>query len=349
LLNEKGFVNQLEVGIRDKYRQLSTCQLSSRSFVSNNEIFVIFSPINISRLREVESEIRTLNTQLEQKVSERTLSLEQANEELQHALKTMKSMQDEMFRSEKMAALGYLVAGISHELNTPIGNSLMVASTLRDHAEALSLELNNPQPRKTRLQNLIADSEKGAHILVRNLQRAAHLILSFKQVAVDQSSDHRRVFDLKKTVEEVLLTLEPIYRRTSHQLICELAEGIGMESYPGALAQVITNAVTNAISHGFDGRENGTMRLTASMRNNSEVEIRFSDDGIGIPPQNIARVFDPFFTTKLGQGGSGLGLNIVYNLATEVLGGTIKLDSAINAGTSIILILPIFAPLKNNE
>lgn len=349
LLLAHGVVKQYEVSLCDSQGHSHICQISSKRFVSNAEQLLIFSPLDISHLRHVESQLRTLNTQLEEKVLERTQSLADANKELEQALNTMKAMQDEMFRSEKMAALGYLVAGISHELNTPIGNSLMVASTIHDYAQTLANEINAGQLRKTRLLQLVEDSKKGADILLRNLQRAAQLIFSFKQVAVDQSSDQYRLFDLKSSLEEVLLTLEPIYRRTNYQLTVSLQEGVLMESYPGALAQILTNTINNAVSHGFEGRDHGQMHLSAKELNENEIEIVFKDDGVGIPPEHIKRVFDPFFTTKLGQGGSGLGLNIVYNLVTEVLGGSVSLESEVNHGTQFRFVLPKKAAVKDTQ
>ncbi|MBC3873235.1 ATP-binding protein [Undibacterium flavidum] len=347
LLQESGVVKQLEVVLQDSQAHQSICQISSKYFLSNTEQLLIFSPLDISRLREVESEIRSLNTQLEEKVIARTRSLAEANRELEQALSAMKVMQEEMFRSEKMAALGYLVAGISHELNTPIGNSLMVASTIHDHAHTLVEEINAGQVRKTRLLQLIDDTKKGADILLRNLQRAAQLILSFKQVAADQSSDQRRVFDLKDTLEEILLTLEPAYKRLAFQLNVDLQAGISMESYPGALAQILNNVIINALGHGFEGRESGQMQLIGRNLNDTHIELIFMDDGRGIPQHHINQVFDPFFTTKLGQGGSGLGLHIVYNLVTEVLGGSVVLDSEIGSGTRLRFVIPKSAPNKH--
>lgn len=345
-LQELGLVKQFEVSLYDSQGHTHICQISSKRFTSNAEQLLIFSPLDISHLRNVESQLRTLNTQLEEKVLERTQSLASANQELEQALNTMKAMQDEMFRSEKMAALGYLVAGISHELNTPIGNSLMVASTIHDFMQTLADEIKTGQLRKTRLLQLVEDSKKGADILLRNLQRAAQLIFSFKQVAVDQSSDQYRLFDLKSNIEEVIITLEPIYKRTNYQLSLELQEGIPMESYPGALAQILTNTINNAVSHGFEGRDRGQMVLCAKELNEKDIEIIFKDDGAGISPEDIKRVFDPFFTTKLGQGGSGLGLHIVYNLVTEVLGGSVSLESEVNHGTQLRFVLPKKAPIK---
>lgn len=347
-LLESGVVRQFEVKLRDQHGNVSICQISSKSFTSDTEQLLIFSPIDISRLREVELQIRLLNIQLEEKVTERTRSLAATNLELEHALNTMKVMQEEMFRSEKMAALGCLVAGISHELNTPIGNSLLVASTIHENTSRLVDEIQTGQLRKSRLLQLVEDTGKGADILLRNLQRAAQLIVSFKRVAVDQSSDQRRVFQLRETIEEVLLTLEPVYKRTGYQIQTDLDEGICMDSFPGAISQILSNIINNAIIHGFEGRTQGTMQLQARLLNETQVEIRFSDDGIGIPQDHIKRVFDPFFTTKFGQGGSGLGLHIVYNLVTDVLGGRVTLESEPGHGTRFHLIIPKIAPVKSN-
>ncbi|WP_295762880.1 ATP-binding protein [Undibacterium sp.] len=348
-LHAQGHVHELEVRLCNKRGEVATCLLSSRVFNSDGVAMIIFTPIDISRMRAIEDQIRHLNADLEARVSERTESLEHANQDLEIALKSMKNMQAEMFRSEKMAALGYLVAGISHELNTPIGNSLMVASTLKEHAENLASELDSGKPRRTILNELIAETKKGADILVRSLERAAQLIISFKQVSVDQSSNHRRSFDLGKSLEEVLLTLEPMYRRSAHKLTRDLQAGIQMESYPGALAQIVTNAISNALNHAFENQEQGLMQLSTRLIDQGQVEIIFSDNGCGISPENLKRVFDPFFTTKLGQGGSGLGMNIVYNLITEVLGGTVELHSEPGKGTSLIMRLPVIAPQHEDE
>jgi PAS domain S-box-containing protein len=348
-LHAQGHVHELEVRLCNNRGEVATCLLSSRVFNADGEAMIIFTPIDISRMRAIEDQIRHLNTDLEARVSERTKSLEHANQDLEIALKSMKNMQAEMFRSEKMAALGYLVAGISHELNTPIGNSLMVASTLKEHAANLASELGSGKPRRTILNELIAETKKGADILVRSLERAAQLIISFKQVSVDQSSNHRRSFDLGKSLEEILLTLEPMYRRSAHKLTLDLQAGIQMESYPGALAQIVTNAISNALNHAFENQAQGLMQLSSRRIDQEQVEIIFSDNGCGILLENLKRVFDPFFTTKLGQGGSGLGMNIVYNLVTEVLGGKVELHSELGKGSSLIIRLPLIAPQHEDE
>jgi signal transduction histidine kinase len=295
----------------------------------------IFSPIDVSHQRAVESEIRLLNVELEQRVVERTSNL-------QEALNSLQSMQNELVRSEKLASLGSLVAGIAHELNTPIGNSMTVSTTIEEYATVMVDELQSPRPRRSLLEQSVVAIQKGASILTRNLHRAATLVSSFKQVAVDQSSDNRRQFNLKVVLEEVMLTLESMYKKSSTAEL-SLAPEIVMDSYPGALAQVLTNFVANALAHGFDGRTSGVMRLSTRLLENDQVEIVFADDGVGIAQEHIGRVFDPFFTTKLGQGGSGLGMHIVYNLVTGVLGGELALHSELGHGVAITVTLPLVA------
>ncbi|GJJ01390.1 hypothetical protein RugamoR64_19280 [Duganella rhizosphaerae] len=288
-----------------------------------------FLLLHMTRLRE-------LNVELEARVRQRTLKLEQA-------LETVQAMQTELVRAEKMAALGSLVAGIAHELNTPIGNCVTVASTLQGHAAQIGEELRQERPRRSVLEQTGAALAQGSEILVRNLLRAATLVTSFKQVAVDQAGDARRRFDLSLVVEEVAQMLEPMYLKR-HRLHLRLAPGMAMDSYPGALGQVLTNFVSNAVNHGFEGMEHGNMTLRTEPVGDDHVLLEFRDDGRGIAPEHLARVFDPFFTTKLGQGGSGLGMHIVYNLTTGMLGGTVSLESPPGGGVSLRLVLPRAAP-----
>ena len=163
-------------------------------------------------------------------------------------------------------------------------------------------------------------------------------------MAVDRSSEKRRQFELGALLEELAITLRPMFRQTPYAMEFDLEPGIAMDSYPGSLGQIITNLVSNALVHAFEGRAQGTMHIRVRAVGNDHVELVFCDDGVGIQLTHQARVFDPFFTTKLGQGGSGLGLNIVYNLVTAVLGGSIRLESAPGQGSSMIMVLPRTAP-----
>jgi signal transduction histidine kinase len=259
-------------------------------------------------------------------------------------VESLRRAQEKLIRSEKMAALGSLVAGIAHELNTPLGNSVTVASTLQDQTTEFSQTLTNGQLKRSALNQYIEVATHGTELLMRNLSIARDLIASFKQVAVDQSSSQRRVFDLATILNEIIATLSPMYKKGPYILKTNFAEKIEMDSYPGPLGQILTNFVTNALIHAFDGRDDGEMSVNSRLLNEKQVEIVFADNGVGITEADQKRVFDPFFTTRLGQGGSGLGMHIVYNLVTDVLGGEIRLQSRPGAGTSFTLLLPLVAP-----
>lgn len=280
----------------------------------------------------VEKALSQSRAHLEQRVQERT-------SELTRALEQLTAAQDELVRAEKMSALGALVAGIAHELNTPLGNSLTVASTIQDHCVAFSRDMAKGLTR-SRLEEYVENTRLGAEILVRGLHHAAELVSSFKQVAVDQTSVNRRAFDLAATLNEVLTTLGPSMRKTPHTVECDIPSGIVMDSYPGPLGQVVTNLINNSILHGFESRDHGRIRIQARALPDDWVEIVVADDGVGIAPDHLTKVFDPFFTTKFGRGGSGLGLNIVYNLVTTTLGGRIRVDSVLGEGARFTLTLP---------
>jgi signal transduction histidine kinase len=264
--------------------------------------------------------------------------------ELESAIETLHRAQDELVHSEKLAALGRVVAGVAHELNTPIGNSVLVATSLGSKAQAMASLVEGGTMRRSELTAYVSACLEGTSMLEHNLGRAHHLIQSFKQVAVDQTSDRRREFDLKIMLEEIAITLQPLLRNTEHPLLLDIPEGIVMNSYPGPLGQIINNFVNNALLHGFDGRAQGGMSIVARLAADAAVEICFSDTGNGMAPEHLKRIFDPFFTTRLGQGGSGLGLNIVYNQVTHILGGSVQVSSELGKGTQFTLLLPLIAP-----
>ena len=319
--------------------------MSGRPLQIDGADVFIFSPVDVTRQHQIEQQIRDINQQLESRVKSRTEKLELANRELAEAMNSLQQTKSELVRSEKMAALGSLVAGVAHELNTPIGNSVTVASTLQDQTETTYKAVLGPGVRRSEILEYLDSVARGTELLMRNLGTARELVAGFKQVAADQASNQRRQFNLKETVEGILATLAPMYKKTPFTMACEIDAGIVMDSYPGPLGQMLTNFVTNALTHAFEGRTAGSMRLTCTRHGEAEVELRFSDDGAGIPEEHRNRVFDPFFTTKLGRGGSGLGLNIVYNIVTSILGGTIVLESEVGKGTSFIVVLPLHAPL----
>lgn len=260
------------------------------------------------------------------------------------AYRQLKETQAQLAAHEKLASLGSLVAGVAHELNTPIGNSLLMASTLQEKTASLAASFAQSNLKKSDLEHWIAAAGEASALIQRSLQAAAELVNSFKQVSVDQASTQRRRFDLARACQEIAATIMNQVRRGGHTLSLEVAPGIVMDSYPGPLGQVLINFVNNALLHAFDG-PGGHMVLAASLSGTDRVRIEFRDDGRGIPAEHLSRIFDPFFTTRMGQGGTGLGLNIAYNIVTTLLGGTIRVDSAAGQGTVFVLDLPLRAVL----
>lgn len=284
-----------------------------------------------------EQELAEINQALEQRVERRTEELLKANAELKQA-------SAQLMQSEKLAALGGLVAGVSHELNTPIGNIRIAASTLHDRVQDFSRVAEHNQLTKTALRDFLNDCRSGTEILERASERADELIKSFKQVAVDQTVMQRREFDLKQTLEQALLTLTPMLKRTAHQLVVELPPELPLSGYPGAWTQIVTNLLTNSIAHAFDDNVAGEMHLRIACTD-SEIELLWEDSGKGIAADIESRIFDPFFTTRFGKGGSGLGLYTVYGIVTGVLGGSIKVDGRPNEGARFIIRAPRQAPI----
>ena len=291
--------------------------------------------------------LRQHNVNLEETVAQRTAELTASNAELSEALQTLQTAQRELVESEKLASLGRLVAGVAHELNTPLGNALTVVSALDDRYRQLEGMLAGSVPmRRSTLEELVRDTRRGQDILQRNVQKAADLVRDFKQVAIDQTADLRRDFDLGKVVEDVLVMVEPSFKHTPFVIETDLRHGLMMNSYPGALGQVLTNLLMNALVHGFEGIERGRVMVRCAPLNETEAELSVTDDGRGMDESVRRRIFDPFFTTKLGTGGSGLGMHIVHSIVTNVLGGQIEVRSTPGEGTQMLMRLPLTAPQR---
>ncbi|MCF8489680.1 MAG: PAS-domain containing protein [Rhodospirillum sp.] len=285
--------------------------------------------------------VRTFTDITEAKQAESALRA--AKEAAEDALEQLTATQKTLLVAEKMASLGQLVAGVAHEINTPIGTSLTAASLLAEKTRALDNALASNTLKRSTLSDYVHTAGECSRFILSNLTRAAELIQSFKQVSVDQTSDERRRFDLRAYLEEILISLHPRLKRGHHDLILDCPKGIKMDSYPGALFRVITNLVVNALTHGFGEDPDlsaGTMTLTARTDGPDHIILTFSDTGRGIAAEHLTRVFDPFFTTRRGDGGTGLGLNIVYNLITQTLMGQITVQSTPGMGTTFSLNLP---------
>lgn len=264
--------------------------------------------------------------------------LEKKSADLEQAFNELTMMKDKLVEVEKMAALGSLVAGVAHEINTPVGTSITLASTLKDETQSLLDAVNTGLKRST-LNSYLELAQESAYLILSNLNRAGELVQSFKQVAVDQSSLEQRTFCVKHYLEEVVLSLSPQFKKASHVVTIEGDDAIAIHSYPGALAQVVTNLVTNSLTHAYLQHERGHLRFNV-MQHNNQIAIQYSDDGCGISKQILGKIFEPFFTTGRDKGGTGLGLHIAYNLVTQKLQGRIDVQSEVGKGSQFTIELP---------
>lgn len=267
-------------------------------------------------------------------------NLEQKNQELKQAMIQLST-------AEKLSSLGSLVAGVSHELNTPIGVALTGSSCLGDRADEIEKAIQEDKLTKQQLAEFLRDIQMGSQLIVNNIRVASELIHNFKQVAVDQSSERRRQFNLKITLEEMLSTLSPTIKKTPHLVHLDISPHIVIDSYPGPLGQVITNLINNSLIHGFEDQEQGNIWIQAHSDDQS-IQLTYQDDGKGIPKEIQGRVFEPFFTTRLGQGGSGLGMHIVHNIVTGILKGQLHLKSDAYQGIEITMELPLTVDPTND-
>ena len=265
--------------------------------------------------------------------------LESQTKELKKSLDTLKKTQSRLIESEKMAALGSLVAGVSHEINTPIGIGITIASHITERAQVIKSKYRENALSSKDFEEFIETVSESSAILQMNMNHAGNLIHSFKQVAVDQSSEEKRSFQICRYLDEVLTSLRSEYKKGGHIIKVFCPVSLTIESYPGAFSQIITNLILNSVHHGFKNKEGGKISINIK-KTQSGLELTFRDNGIGIPRENIKRVFEPFFTTERAGEGSGLGLNIVYNLITQTLGGTIECFSIEGEGTTFKMTLP---------
>ncbi|WP_051534615.1 ATP-binding protein [Deefgea rivuli] len=256
------------------------------------------------------------------------------------ANKERDEIQLELQRNEKMASLGRLVAGIAHEINTPIGIGVTATSTLHSEIKLVLNDLDEGKLGKNRLTQFLQAARENVMVTERNLQRAAELIKSFKEIAVDQNSDVRRWINVNDYLNEILLNLSPSVKHTPYYWETQCPKELQVDTYPGSLAQIITNFINNSILHGFEGKSAGVMQIELSQNASGALVLDYRDDGCGMDENIQQHIFDPFFTTKLGQGGSGLGMNIVYNLITQRLKGSIEIHSQPNSGVHFHCVFP---------
>ncbi|MEL7477047.1 MAG: HAMP domain-containing sensor histidine kinase, partial [Cyanobacteria bacterium J06555_12] len=269
---------------------------------------------------------------LEQKVEERT-------EELRRTLQELEITQAELVRTEKLASLGELVAGVAHEINTPLGNAILAASVLEQETHGFKQVFDSGAVKKSNLTHYLNVAVDSSRLVLNNLQRAADIIQNFKQVAIDRTNLESRVFKVVDYLDSIAVSLEPQWKKAKHHLLVDGDRDIVMEGCPGVLSQVVTNLVMNSIVHAYDPGERGHLVLHVTQVGD-RIHVSYSDDGRGIAAELQEKVFDPFFTTARDRGGSGLGLNIVHNIVTQSLQGTLRCKSVLGQGTTFVLDLP---------
>jgi PAS domain S-box-containing protein len=269
-----------------------------------------------------------------------------AKDTAETALQNLRETQNSLIEVEKFAALGRLVAGVAHEINNPVGTGLTVATALERKTATIATELAQGTLRRSSLLEFLKISREASSQLIGNLNHAAELIRSFKQVATDRNQSNQSTFDLRDLTEQIVLSLRPgLKKNLTLKVECE--PNLNMNSYPGPYGQVLTNLFLNSVNHAFaDGKE-GSIEIKVLASGKDDVEILFSDDGCGMSSDNRRKAFDPFFTTRRAQGSTGLGLHIVHSLVTNYLGGHLRLDSNVGEGTKVRLILPRMAPANS--
>ncbi|MEG4962221.1 MULTISPECIES: ATP-binding sensor histidine kinase [unclassified Microcoleus] len=320
-------------------------QLSGILYLENNLTTGAFTPDRLEILKLLSSQISISieNAQLYANLHQFNQNLEnlvqQRTSELSQTLEDLKSAQNKLVESEKMAALGGLVAGVAHEINTPIGIGITAASLLAEKATKFFELYTNGQIKRSELEKFLDTAMQSSNMILSNLTRAADLIHSFKEVAVDQSSEFKRTFNLKNYLEEILTSLSAKLKRTKHKIEIKCDENILLNSYPGVLCQIVTNLVLNSLIHAYDREDEGILTFDFKLEGDRLI-FEYADNGKGIAPENLSKIFEPFFTTKRGQGGTGLGLHIIYNLVTQKLNGTIRCESQVKKGTKFMIEFP---------
>lgn len=277
--------------------------------------------------------------QLNKNLAESKQQLEKNNLDLEHTLNDLRSTHKQLVESEKLASLGGLVAGIAHEINTPLGIGVTSATAMHEELETLQNKFNDDVLKRTELEMFFDHANQACKILNTNLVRASDLVRSFKQISVDQTVDDLRRINLSKYIDEVLISIGPSFKRSAIKVVNASDSDIELETYPGAIYQIISNLVINSVTHAYDEAEEGVVDISAHKKDGNIV-LQYSDDGRGISEENLKNIFTPFYTTRRGTGGSGLGLSIVYNIVTGTLSGSIAAESIEGQGLRFRLVFP---------
>ncbi|MCP4970701.1 MAG: HAMP domain-containing protein [Arcobacter sp.] len=301
---------------------------SSYEFIQLTENFTIMK-------NKLKSNIHKLKDQ----VNERTKDLEASNSELKNSISNLKNMQEQLIESEKMASLGGLVSGVAHEINTPVGVALTGITHFQEITTKIKKDYDNEDISEEEFEKYLNTSNELSNIINTNLKRTADLVKSFKQVAVDQTSEKKRKFNVKVYLEEIITSIKNVLRQYKVKINVNVLEEIIINSYPGFYSQIITNLIFNSLRHAYEKEDEGLIDIEVS-KVEDNILIEYSDDGKGIKEENLKKIFDPFFTTNREKGGTGLGLNIIYNIIKSNLNGEIICTSKENEGVKFTITLP---------
>ncbi len=299
----------------------------------------ISRPFNATVVRarvQTHIQLYQLKESLEEKVKLR-------NQQLMLTQQRLQDSQEQLTISEAKATISTLIASVSHELSSPIGNSLMAASSLHEFAATFKQKFESNTVKRSDIPTFMSELNEISSLIQRNLKRASVLLANLRQVSADQASEQRRQFDLAETIQEIIETIGPSLKRKPHRIELKIPPNIVMDSQPGSLGQVVINLINNAYLHAFENRTDGVLTIEARLLDD-KVQLNFSDNGVGIPQEHLSKIFEPFFSTKIGQGGTGLGMAIVRNLVTKTLGGSIKIHSTVGVGTQFEIRLPLVIP-----
>lgn len=309
-------------------------------FATPLEKLLVISAIllEIGRCGHLSGHVAHMRTRLRQKRRE----AEEANRKLSQAIDTLQHTRAQLVEAEKLGALGHLVAGVAHELNTPLGNCILSSSAMQSQLDALRQRITQGELKRADLDGFLAVCDEGLDLLQRNLAAASRRVQSFKEIEAGAAINQRGRFELQALVEDVV-TRNAVFGSGTYYLDRRIPAGLTLDSYPGALERVLAALLSNAVVHGFAGRPMGRIRIEATAAGD-EVRIVVADDGNGIAAEHLPRIFEPFFTTQLGQGGSGLGLSTVRSLVVGALGGKVSAGSTPGAGSEFVLSLPRVAP-----
>ena len=333
--------------VNERLNKNSFEPLSTRPGNNLDEIDVLILAFNalseqmndeLKQKTQAQQQLKTINLELEDRVKERTNNLQCTVDELNQTLAELHTTQSKLIESEKLSSLGGMVAGIAHEINTPLGLCITIHSYISDHYLKMKEAFEQGEMRKQNFVEFVGMMDESLTILDKNLQRAAHLIKSFKQVSEDQTGEHIRKFSLHDYLHEILETLSPKFKQNQHKVEIDCSEQLWMQTYAGSISQVLTNLIMNSLLHGFEHKKDGHIRIQAA-EERGNIVIRYSDDGIGLTAEAKTKIFDPFYTTKRGHGGTGLGMHLVYNIVNQRLKGDIQVEDS-EQGAAFRLVIP---------